>query len=370
MELQNVREIAVFKMRNIGDVLMITPALRSLRETFPKARITVVVNSGTEAMLAGNPHIDDIIVYTREEGEGRPGILARVAKEWQFLRELRRRRFDLTIGFTDGDRVAWSSFFSGARYRLGKSHFKRRRSRFGKLIYNRLYNMPAPLGLSPMHEVKKHFVIMEGGGLELRSSQPGPLCLIVPEETRAWARAQTEAFGDGPVVHVHPVSRWLWKCWRNDWMAEVIDSLQTERGAHVIVTTGPAARERKRAQEIVSLCRTRPIFHDGNLSLTQIAALSAEADVFLGVDTAPMHMAAAVGTPVIALFGPTMPHVWGPWTEEKCVLFHGCPCNERKTRTCDWTKVRACLSAITPAEVKAALDRMLAASKGKTGVTP
>ena len=116
MELQNIKSVAVFKMRNIGDVLMMTPALRALRETFPSARITVVVNSGTEAMLAGNPHLDEVLVYQREDG--RRGS-ARLSMSFGFVRELRKRRFDLTIGFTEGDRTAWYSLLCGARYRFG-----------------------------------------------------------------------------------------------------------------------------------------------------------------------------------------------------------------------------------------------------------
>ncbi len=104
-------------MRNIGDVLIITPLLRALRETFPAARITAVVNSGTEAMLANNPHIDEVLVY-RRESEGR-GPLARLRDELRLVRDLRRRRFDLTLGLTDGDRTAWYSLFCGARHRIG-----------------------------------------------------------------------------------------------------------------------------------------------------------------------------------------------------------------------------------------------------------
>src|SRR5271168_2090638 len=105
MELQNVRRLAVFKMRNIGDVLMITPVLRALRETFPQARITVVVNSGTEPMLANNPDVDEILVF--ERSKRKRSLARRFRHELSFARELYKRRFDLTIGFTEGDRAAW-----------------------------------------------------------------------------------------------------------------------------------------------------------------------------------------------------------------------------------------------------------------------
>ena len=352
MELQNIRRIAVFKMRNIGDVLMITPALRALREAFPGAKITVVVNPGTEAMLAHNPDVDDLLIYPRDAAkEGHP--FARLGAELRFLRELRRHQPDLSVSLTEGDRAAWSSRLSGARYRAGMGRYRRGvydpRSRF--------YNLPTPPLSNDVHEVEKQFLLLQEAGLVAREKKPGPLCLVVPDDLRRWAREQLDA--KRPVVHVHPVSRWLWKCWTNEAMAEVIDWLQAERDAQVVVTTGPADRERERAREIVALCRRAPVFHDGNLSLGQIAALSAEADLFFGVDTAPMHIAAAVGTPVIALFGPTRIVSWAPWCEQKQVLSQPCACNITRKVACDWDKVRACLAAITPDEAKAACDRML-----------
>jgi len=358
MELQNVRRLAVFKMRNIGDVLMITPVLRALRETFPKAQITVVVNSGTEAMLANNPHIDEVLVYRRNEG-GRwlPG---RLRDGYQFARDLRKRRFDLTIGFTDGDRTAWYSLLCGARYRFGIPQYS-----WPKFDPRWLgYNFPVYPAAQKMHEVEKHFWLLEKAGLKLRSTRPGNLCLVVADDLRAWAAKELAPLRPARIVHVHPVSRWLWKCWGSSAMAEVIDWLQTERNARVVVTTGPAARELEHAREIIRLCRTQPIFYEGNLSLGQIAALSAESDGYFGVDTAPMHMAAAVGAPVVSLFGPTNPLNWGPWTPVGHVLSKTCLCNETgRNDQCDWSQVRGCLAAITVAEAQAALDQMLALRK-------
>jgi heptosyltransferase-3 len=348
MELQNIRRLAVFKLRNIGDVLMVTPLLRALRETFPQAKITAVVNSGTEAMLANNPHIDEVLAYPRQGGLG---------TELAFLRELLRRRFDLTIGLTEGQRTAWYSFLCGARYRFGL--------RKGKPVPRSwAYNFPLFHVKTVLHEVEKQFVVLENAGLKLNTSKPGPLCLVVPDELRAWAREQFAPLRPARIVHVHPVSRWLWKCWDNASMAAVIDWLQTERNARVVVTTGPAERERETARDIVRLCRTAPLFFDGNLSLSQIAAISAESDGYFGVDTAPMHMAAAVGVPVIALFGPTHPRNWGPWTPLGRVLAKPCVCNDSSTpEKCDWTRTRACLAAITVLEAQAALDEMLALRK-------
>jgi heptosyltransferase-3 len=358
MELQNIKRLAVFKMRNIGDVLIITPVLRALRETFPDAKITVVVNSGTEAMLAHNPHIDEVLAY--ERGSGNRGPLARLVYELGFVRQLRKRHFDLTIGLTDGDRSGWYSLFCGARHRFGQPSYAWK-SKLDPRTY--AYNHPVYPPPEFMHEVKKHFWLLENAGLKLKSTEPGPLCLVIPDDLRAWARTELAPLRPARIVHVHAVSRWLWKCWDNNAMAAVIDWLQTERNARVVMTSGPAPRERERAQEIVRLCRTQPLFYDGNLSLSQIAALSAESDGYFGVDTAPMHMAAAVGVPVVALFGPTNPVSWGPWTPLAQVLQHPCLCNQTQREACDWQQVRACLAAITVPEAQAALDHMLSRPK-------
>lgn len=354
MELQNVKRLAVFKMRNIGDVLMITPLLRALRETFPQARITAVVNSGTDAMLAHNPHIDEVLVFQRESKE--QGLLRQLAYEMGFVRELRRRSFDLTMSFTEGDRPAWYSLICGAPHRIGfPSH------QWGKYDPRRLaYNIRPPYGTG-MHEVERHFWMLEKCGVKLCNPTPGDLCLVLPDETRAWACAQLKPLRPAKIVHVHPVARWVRKCWNDDSMARVIDWLQLERGARVVVTTGPIPRERERAQSIVGRCKTRPLFFDGTCTLTQLGAITAESDCFLGVDTAPMHIAAAVGKPVIALFGPTGVGDWHPWHARGKTLLHPCPCREKGQNLCapDPNIPRLCMEAITVEEVQAALDEFL-----------
>ena len=347
MELQNVRRLAVFKLRNIGDVLMITPVLRALRETFPDARITAVVNSGTETMLANNPHIDEVLAYRRGAG---------LWQEFKFAHGLWRRHFDMTIGFTEGQRTMWYSLLCHARYRLGVVKKNREKK-------HQCYNVPLfPAG--SWHEVETHFALLNDAGVKLRSPEPGPLCLVVPDDLRAWAREQLAPLRPARIVHVHPVSRWLWKCWDSTSMAAVIDWLQTERGARVVVTSGPAEKERETARAILAQCRRTPLYFDGNISLAQTAALSAESDGYFGVDTAPMHMAAAVGVPVVALFGPTFAKNWGPWTPLARVLSKPCVCNDPHSgQKCDWSRTRACLAAITVQEAEAALDEMLAMRK-------
>jgi heptosyltransferase-3 len=124
------------------------------------------------------------------------------------------------------------------------------------------------------------------------------------------------------LVHVHPTSRWLFKCWKDEYMAEVISWLVSQ-GTTVVVTSSPATKEMEKARRILSIVSSRITSHasrvidlSGRTTIKQLGAISEAADLFFGVDSAPMHIAAAVGTPVVALFGPSGAFHWGPWDNE------------------------------------------------------
>ncbi len=107
---QDIKGILVIKLRNIGDVLLTTPAIKALRDTFPDARITAVVPAGTEEMLTLNPNIDEIVTLKRDAG---------LKAEFEFIRKIRTHRYDLAINMTEGDRGVIIALLSGARYRIG-----------------------------------------------------------------------------------------------------------------------------------------------------------------------------------------------------------------------------------------------------------
>jgi heptosyltransferase-3 len=190
-------------------------------------------------------------------------------------------------------------------------------------------------------------------------------------------------------VHVHPTSRWLFKCWRDEYMADVITWL-VEQGMKVVVTSSPEKKEMDKAKKILSLVSefTQPIIPPspegsmgelidlcGKTTIKQLAAISETSHLFFGVDSAPMHIAAAVGTPVVALFGPSAACNWGPW-DKTCPYGYGkksgiqeagkhiviqnhrhcIPC---KIDGCNGTKISQCLESIKVKEVKKLLSEKL-----------
>lgn len=295
--------ILVIKFRNIGDVLLTAPLISAL--SAGGHRVSALVKDGTEAMLLNHPDLDHLFVYpAKRPGESRA---ARLRRELSFFSDLRSRHFDLAISTTEGDRGVIAAYLSGAR---------RRRAPFNQAKDKRwrrwLINEP----ITPLPGLR-HTVLrnLDLGGDEIVMGKIDVQLAIDDTDTTFVRKLLIEGgyVPNRPLVHVHPTSRWFFKCWTDAGMAEVIDHLVSHMGAQVVVTCAPDARERERLDAIMALCQRRPIDLGGRLSLKQTAALSALADVFLGVDTAPMHMAAAMNTPVVAIFGPSGAFDWGPW---------------------------------------------------------
>lgn len=169
-----------------------------------------------------------------------------------------------------------------------------------------------------------------------------------------------------PLIHVHPTSRWLFKCWKDEYTAEVVDWLG-KRGYQVTLTAAPIDIELQRVDRIIYYCNSKPINLAGNLNLKQLAALSSLSDMFFGVDSAPMHIAASQNTPVIAVFGPSGSFNWGPWPNKHKSQHNPYPSLNGVQRTgshiviqqswdcvpcgqdgCDGSKKSRCLDELTP----------------------
>jgi heptosyltransferase-3 len=353
-EFKNIKNILVVKLRHIGDVLLTSPAFRALRENFPNAHISALVNSGTEEALAGNPLIDEVIVFDRNiKGIN---IIGRVERELAFLLMLRKKHFDMAIDLTSGDRAAVISFASGARYRiaydpLGQG-FKGKR-----YVYTHLGARN-----EKQHMVLQNLDLIRQFGI---STDSLAVDFHIPDEAKLFAKSIFEANGikeDDRVVHIHPTSRWMFKCWKDEHMAEVINWL-VGRNIKVIVTSSPDKREMERAKRILSLVGDSPdsrlISLCGKTSIKQLAAISQASDLFLGVDSAPMHIAAAVGTPVVALFAMTDEVRWGPWGEGHTVIKEFLECMPCQKGGCEGLPLRKCMEAIKPDTVKKAIEDKL-----------
>jgi len=301
------RRILVIKFRHIGDVLLTAPLISTLKRGLPGARVCAVVKPGTEAMLEGHPDLDRLYVLpARRESESRGSFLRRYMG---FLRELRRERFDLAINSTEGDRGILLAWMVGAHERWGLIRLGRERTWQARLL---TWFMPPFEGIR--HTVIRNLAL--AGPLGIPECREVKLAVTEGDRARVHDLLATAGVGtDAILVHCHPASRWLFKCWPAARVAEVIDWLHG-RGCRVVLTCAPESRERELVDAISAACTSRPVDLGGQLTLKQTAALSSVSRLFFGVDSAPMHMAAAVGTPTLGIFGPSGTFDWGPWPND------------------------------------------------------
>jgi len=306
-EFRDVKNILVIKLRNIGDVLLIVPAVRALKETFSGARICVLVNPGTEAMLTGNPLVDKVIVLNRDKDK--KGLTGKVRGGIGFMKTLRAEGFDMTVDLTGGDRAAFTAVATGARYRLGPDPcgkgFKGKRY---------LYTHKAPPPPVMTHTVLRNLAILQPFGIDTANLTVDFFTTKEDEAEVSGILKKEGLAGKGatPFVHVHPVSRWLFKCPQAELIASLLDEI-IEKDMAVVITSGPEAREIALVKEIIKQMREKAVDLSGQLSLKGLGVLSKKAAFFFGVDSAPMHIASAVDAPTLALFGPSGAFDWGPW---------------------------------------------------------
>ncbi len=334
-----MRNLLVIKLRYIGDVLLATPVLRALRERFPEARVTVAVNRGTEAILKWNPDVQEVMVV--EKGG--------LAEQLRFLRAVRSRRFDAVIDLTDGDRAAILAGLSGAPLRIGFNEEHRWRGL--------LFTTIAPALSGTVHRVDYDLQALLPLGIEPKASQPRLYTSLEDDERAARLLEEAGLAGaGGPLVMFQPGARYWFKAWPAERFATLADRLSDSFGCRVVI--GGNEPERLLAEEVRRLARSTPTVLAGRTPLLTYAAILKRCRLFVGNDNGPMHMAAALGVPVVALFGPSNPGEWGPRGPQVRVLYKGLDCRRCFHPTCARGE-ESCMKRISVEEVWTAVGALL-----------
>ncbi len=341
--LGDIHRILVIKLRYIGDVLLTTPVLKNLSLNFPKAQLDILVNAGTEEVLKHNRDINEVIFVER-------GSLIR---QLAFIRKLRQMKYDLVIDVTDSDRSAIISYMSGAPIRVGYNSEHRWRGR--------CYTHVVQASHDKMHTVDYQLEALRLLDIPIKSSE---LVLPLSQEDEIFAdKMMTEyKLNDGrPMVLIHPGARWWFKSWPPEYFAKLADAIQQDLKCHVIFAGSQADQEIVR--KIQNLMAAKAISLAGKTTLLQLAALLKHCQLFIGNDNGGMHIATAVGTPVIAFFGLTNPLLWGPRGSGHTVFYKGIDCSPCFPKGC----VRgdqSCMRLITVEEVmKTAKDKLMEQAK-------
>jgi len=306
------RSILVLRFGAVGDVVRTLPAVRLLRRTWPEAKIVWAVEPGPGSLLRGCPDIDDFVVLPRREisrslSHFNPRGLVLAGR---FVRELRARRPDLALDFQSSFKSGSAMYLSGAAERWG---FRRRDAREGAHWFaNHRFALPA----ASRHRVERAVALARAAGAE---DGPREADLGLTREEREKGLAVVERLaGARAAVALAPFSsaRQSWKRFPKERWADVAAGLAAA-GHAVLIIGGPG--EESEARRLCERAGAGVAF-TGALPLRGLAAALAACDLFVGGDTGPMHIAWAVGLPVVAVYGPTDPSLNAPYGEGHVVL--------------------------------------------------
>ncbi len=291
--------ILITKFRSVGDVILLTPLISNLKQHYPNCEIDLMLNKGTEILVAHNPQVNQIILHDRFWLRALP-VWQRIKTEFNTLRQIRKARYDLVVSSDRGDRGAQIAYFSGAKIRIGR--------RGGKGFINQRAFTHHFLFQGERHIVELNLDPLRL--LELSVNYKGLDTYWTPKDDD---KAQDIAQELGRFIHIHPVSQCMYKCVDDQLMAQVIDYCELELGLRVVLTAAPVSQELDRVYGILSHTKSNPLNLAGKLSLLETAALNKLSKMLLVVDTAIMHIATANDVPTLAFFGPTAVDNWGPW---------------------------------------------------------
>jgi len=352
--------VLLIRLRLIGDVVLSTPVIRALRRAFPDATLTYLVERDAAAVVAGNRDLDRIIAVERTRG------LQRVLDDAKLAWQLRRDRYDVVIDMHGGPRSSWLALATGAGQRIGYDMPGR------QWMYTR--TIPRARELRPRHSVLNQWDLLEGiegwGGDAADPARDAVAMPLDPEaDRRIVVRLRSAGVTPGhQLIVLHVSASNPFRRWPEPAFAEVVASLVSQSpDRRVILSSGPS--DRLAADRIVAAARAllpaaarSQVIDFGEFDLAELRALVERSVLFIGGDTGPLHVAATTATPIVAIYGPTLPARSTPWRNpsipSESIEIAGLPCRPCDQRVCAPGDYR-CLTTIKPADVVVAAERML-----------
>ena len=305
IDLRQIQRVLVIKLRHHGDVLLASPVFSALKRLAPHLEIDALVYRETAEMLEGHPAIRRI--HTIDRDLKHAGSVRRVRGELGLWRDLRARRYDLVVHLTEHRRGAWLTRLINPRYAVGPERDER--GRWWRTSFTHRYLVPKA---ALRHTIETNLDALRRIGVWPGDQDKVPVMVPGPTaQTRILRLMQTYKLTPKQFIVVHPGSRWLFKSLPAKSTAYLLDQLAQDQW-RIVVTGSPDPAERALIDAILASTKAPVVDLVAQLSLPELAALIGCARLLIGVDSAPMHIATAVGTPVVAVFGPSGEAEWGP----------------------------------------------------------
>lgn len=338
--------ILLIRFRLMGDVLLMTPVARALRARFPKARIALLTDEPNDEMVRGHPALDEIILFKRSSDKAL-SAWGRLMRYAGIVRDIRAREFDLVLNLhPHGERSGVVTWLSGARTRVGYD-------RKGSQTF--WYNVKAPYDTESRYRVEHLMDALRAIGVDAPAELPS---VSLSAEDNAFAEKLIAA-GKGPAVVIHPGRPDTRRAWMTDRYARVADTLVERYGARVLFS-GAGKPEAERV-EAIRRAMGKPSESLVGVNVKQLAAIMSRADLYIGMDSSPLHLASAVGLPTISLFSYYSPRAWKPMGDKHIAIRKQLPDHPCNAPACCQPGDAPCMKNISVEEVLAAAAKLLPA---------
>jgi predicted lipopolysaccharide heptosyltransferase III len=344
---ENSRVLFV-RIRNLGEAVLDSANLRALKHFRPDLRVSTLVEAPYTDLYEADPDIE-AIPLPRKAKDKRSSLTARL----NVIREIRRRKFAAVVNLHGGPTSAQLTFLSGAPSRAGARHFRN----------GYAYNLRIPpaeeiLGRDDLHTVEYQFGQFKWLGLPGDKPESTRLFASPPFQRTAMSRLQ-EAGGDPdrPYALLAPTNEFYTKRWDPERYAKIAETL-IARGFQIVMTGAPTEEQRSQMRA-VQAATAHPLVSLNSLAIGELVAIIAGAKIFVGNDSGPAHIAAAVKTPLAVLFGPASSTRWRPWGAPSILIQNYFPCNPCSMYKCEAFDEPECIRSITVDQVTRAIDQLL-----------
>lgn len=336
--------ILIARTDRIGDVILSTPVIKALRDAYPNAYIAMMAAPQAREIVEGNPYLDDVIIYDKDKKH----------KSWyrffKFAQNLKKKRFDLAVILHPANRVHLLTFLAGIRRRVGYDR------KLGFLLTDRIKHTKQS---GAKHEVEYNLDLLKSLGIQAKDKS---LFMPIKEEAQKWVEDLFRQEGISPadkLLVIHPGASCPSKIWPAERFAEAADKLAKKYGFKILLVAGP--KDIGVADKVIKAGHNPLINLSGRTSVAQLAALFKRCRLLISNDSGPVHIASAVGTPVISIFGRAQaglnPRRWGPVGIMDRFLHKEVGCIECLAHDC--VKEFACLKAIGVDDVLRAAEEIL-----------
>jgi lipopolysaccharide heptosyltransferase II len=337
---RGVKSVLVVRLRSIGDTVLATPSLTALRRFLPDAKIDILLEDWVAPLLDDHEAIDEVIAVGK-------GLKARA----EVVRRLRKARYDVAFNLHGGTTSTFLTVLSGAKHRVGYSNYQY------SFLYNHLLSSSSDFwGQEFTHSAEQQLALLGSVGIPVEDRPQSRLTVTAAASASVDAKFDRTA----PFALIHPAAAFATKQWDAENFARIAEYLAARGIKRVAIAT---KKERLVLERLTAESRV-PITTFDDLSLPEIVALTSKAELFIGNDSGIAHIAAAVNTPSVVVFGSSNRNHWGPWTSAPAeMVFEKFNCQPCPGYVCEVYGEPRCILSVKPDSVIAAIERVLKTKK-------